>query len=507
MHLDTITAYRLKGQSLSLAEQVSTICQIARQLEKKGEYGLAREALIEFWPEPGQPPVLEGLSPVSAAEVLLRVGTLTSALASTGRTTESQESAKNLITGSIEIFEEQKEYQRAAEARGDLAMCYVREGAFDEARITVANSLASGPEENNVRATLLIIAGIVESWTQKLNDALQFYRQAEPLVERSEDEALKGSYHAEMAILLRRLSTRENQSEYLDRALIEYAAASYYFERVGNTRYCANVENNLAFLFQTIGRFSEAYEHINRARQLFVDLGDTSSAAGVDETRARALLAEGRLDEAERFARAAVKVLERGDEQSRLTEALNTRGVVMARLGKHAAARASLERAIEVAEIAGDLEGAGHARLSMVEELEQQTSPAELAAFYQSAVDLLKQSQDPTTARRLIACSQRVIGALETAESVAPEPEVESWNGFSLKQQTLQFERALIERALRDSGGAVTKAARLLGLNNHQCLIAVLNGRHKDLADVRTAVRVRRRTLMSSGKGKTTKGH
>ena len=50
-------------------------------------------------------------------------------------------------------------------------------------------------------------------------------------------------------------------------------------------------------------------------------------------------------------------------------------------------------------------------------------------------------------------------------------------------------------------------AARMLGLNNHQSLIAVLNGRHKDLTGVRTAVRVRRKTLIAKGKARAAKSH
>src|SRR5436190_16235619 len=56
------------------------------------------------------------------------------------------------------------------------------------------------------------------------------------------------------------------------------------------------------------------------------------SVAQVDETRARTLLAENRLAEAERVVRYAVHVLDRGDEQAVLAEALNTHGIVLARL-------------------------------------------------------------------------------------------------------------------------------------------------------------------------------
>jgi tetratricopeptide (TPR) repeat protein len=98
------------------------------------------------------------------------------------------------------------------------------------------------------------------------------------------------------------------------------------------------------------------------------------AVAQVDDTRARTLLAEGKLKEAERYARQAVKTLEKGDECSLLVEALTTYGTILARIGNHSRARALLQRAIDTAETCGDLEGAGRARLSIIEELYNQTS-------------------------------------------------------------------------------------------------------------------------------------
>src|SRR5205085_82128 len=107
-----------------------------------------------------------------------------------------QETAKNILTRSIEIFEGLQEPQKVAEARGELALCYHREGAFDEARVQLRTALEILPEpDNDLKAVLLVRAGIIEERTGRLNDALKFYERAAPLVERSPDHAIKGSYH------------------------------------------------------------------------------------------------------------------------------------------------------------------------------------------------------------------------------------------------------------------------------------------------------------------------
>jgi len=79
--------------------------------------------------------------------------------------------------------------------------------------------------------------------------------------------------------------------------------------------------------------------------------------AQVEETRARVMLAEGTVAKAEKIAKLAVRMLEKGGEQSLLAEALTTHGVALARLVENKKqARGVFERAIANAEQAGDLE-------------------------------------------------------------------------------------------------------------------------------------------------------
>ena len=124
---------------------------------------------------------------------MLRIGAIAGWLGSTDQIAGGQETAKNILTRSIDIFEGLGKAERVSEARGDLALCYYREGSFDEARVQLRTALHILPEGNDdLEAILLIRAGIIEERTRRLNDALQFYKRAAPLVERSDDHALKG---------------------------------------------------------------------------------------------------------------------------------------------------------------------------------------------------------------------------------------------------------------------------------------------------------------------------
>ncbi|HBB98014.1 MAG TPA: hypothetical protein DC054_21740 [Blastocatellia bacterium] len=493
-----LTTLRKQTEGLSRIDRAKLCCDLAKKLEKVGELEAAAEALEEFWPAQDEAPIVDGLDTPTKASVMLRVGALIGFLGSANQIPGSQERAKDLITQTVEIFEGLGDKVRAAEARGDLALCYWREGAFDEARINLADALGRlGDSNPDLRAVLLIRAGIIEERTRRLQTAINFYDEAQPLVDRSEDHVLKGAFHFEYGLVLRRLAAPQNREDYLDRALIEYAASSFHYEQAGNQRAQARVENNLGYLYFTIGRYKDAHNHLDRSRHLFSNVKDLRLVGTVDDTRARVLLAENRPADAERLIRQAVKALERGGEQSLLAEALITYGVVLARLGRHARSRELLERAMEVAEVAGDLESAGRAKISIIEELTSQTSAEELAAEYQAAVLLLRDSQDPTTAKRLISSALQVVDALMPSQQEEPQVEQASWDGFSFKREVLKIEKRLIERALRDAGGSVTRASRLLGFRHHQSLIALINSRHRDLLGTRSAVRKRRHHLFS----------
>ncbi|HEX6189351.1 MAG TPA: response regulator [Pyrinomonadaceae bacterium] len=380
-----------------------------------------------------------------------------------------------------------------------MALCYWREGAYDEARIALATARdLLGDVDAELEAILLIRAGIVEMDSNRLNEAFRLFNEAQPIVETSANDPLKGSFHMGFALLFRRLAVSESRREFFDQALIENAAASFYHEKAGNFRYLARVENNLGFLYFTIGQYKDAHYHLDRARDLFLQLKDVGTAAQVDETRARTLLAEGSLKNAERTIKSAVRVLEKGGQQAVLAEALTTQGIIAARMGNQARAALLLQRAIVIAETVGDREGSGRAHLTIVEELGSQTGVRQLVEIYQSAVDLLEHSQDPATHKRLISCARKVNKALlvETpGGGFMPKPD--SWEGFSLRREIKKIERNLIERSLRDASGSVTKASQLLGFKHHQSLVSLLNNRHKDLIGHRTAVRKRRRHLFS----------
>src|ERR1700741_811605 len=304
----------------------------------------------ELWQRIGERPSLDTLDDESQGEVLLRAGVLTGWIGSAKQITGAQETAKNLLTDSISIFKRLRATNSVAEAEIEIAYCYWREGAFDNGRILLREALGHLPNsEVELRAKALLRSAIIDWAASRYQDALKIFTDAAPLFDLVENHCLKGSFHNQYAIVLRNVAAVEKRADYVDLALIEYTAAAYHFAEAGHIRYQACVENNLGFLFWQVHKLVEAHEHLDRAQILFARLKDDLHGALVDETRARVLLSEGRLVDAEKAARRAVRILENGDEPSWLAEALISLGVSLGRLRRFEEARSTLERAIECA--------------------------------------------------------------------------------------------------------------------------------------------------------------
>ncbi len=490
MSLTSQLLHQIADPTLTYNEQARLRCRLSKELEETGNYVAASQALGEIWSHIGERPTLDDVDEATTAEVILRVGVLTGWIGSAGQVNGSQELAKNLISESITYFESLQDEGKIAEAQIELATCYWREGAFDEARVVLQEALRRLPDKDSeIRLVALLRSAIIEMGANRFNDALRIDTEAASLFEKSHNHALKGKFHNGFGKVLRNLGEMERREDYIDRALIEYAAASYHFEQAGHARYHGCVENNLGFLFSTLGKYREAHEHLDRAQALFTSLKDSVHLAQVDETRARVLLAEGRADAAEKLVRAAVQTLEHGGEQSLLAEALTTHGRALARLSRHQLARLTLQHAVEVAQAAGDTEGAGQASLAVIEELGEQLTPHDLGVTFDRAAELLSGTRHPGSKDRLANSARRVLFLL----GVLPMPE--TWTNFSFKQAVRRYEACLVERALADAGGTTARAAQLLGIKR-QSLDSMLHTRHQQLLPLRTPGEARKSSLM-----------
>ena len=470
-------------------ERILSRCRIAADLIHKGQYEAASEALGDLWLGVGQRPTLNKMSPMTSAEVLLQCGTLTRWLGNTRNVSGAQEQAKDMLSEALRKFRSQGLLSKASEAQYELGMCYWWLGQHNEARIVMQEALNPLTDADlELKAKILIRRSIIEIWENRYYEALSVLKEAEPVFESAGD-AIKGRWHGQMALVLDKLATSEGNMDRFDRAIIEYTAAIYHYERAGHARYCATNLNNLAMLLYKLGRHTEAHEYLDRAQMFFTRLKDLDNLAHVDETRARVLVAEQKYREANRVIAGAIKTFEQGGESALLADALTVQGVVWARLGAHEGSVNILRQAMKVAQESGANTQAGLAALTLIEEhgATWRLPESEVAEVYRRADELLKETQDAEDIARLRACGRVVLKRLSGMQLHD--------KNFSFYSAVHELEARLIEQALEMEAGSVSRAARRLGLK-HQSLSHMLKARHKKLMGKRTPPERRLRSII-----------
>ncbi len=492
MNLTDERLKELENPSLTHNERILLRCRLASEFIHIGQYETAREALGELWQGVGHRPEVEKLKPQIAAEVLLQCGVLSGWLGSAQHISGAQEKAKDLLFEALRMFKAQEQQAKVAEAKYELSKCYFRLGAYDDARVFLEQAV-KGLEDTDLKAKIYIRHAVFEIWTGRYRDALDVLEKAREFFELSGD-ALKGKWHGQRGLVLRRLATAEQRFDYADRAIIEYTAAIYHCEQAGHERYCGNNLNNLAFLFYTLGRYSEAHERLDRAEAIFKRHQDTGNLAQVNETRARVFVAERFYREANSIISGVIETFEKGGESAMLADALTIQGVVWSRVEVYDKSMSILRRAINIAEDAGALSNAGLAALALIEEHgAKRLNPADLYNIYRRADRLLKGTQDVEEIARLRACARIVMRRLSGVRLHD--------KNFSLYGAVHEFEAKFIEQALDEAGGSVTHAAKLLGLS-HQTLSKLLSNRHRRLLHKRTPMQRRRRSIIKKPKTK-----
>jgi tetratricopeptide (TPR) repeat protein len=446
MTLPPSLSRELENQNLSVDVRAELYCEAAKALEYKGEYEKARKVLGDYWTRIGERPKLAGLERTTAGEILLRAGVLTGFIGSKNELSDAQETAKDLITESLTIFQSTNYPKKIAEAQTELALCYWRTGELNDARDVLNEALSHLTTYSEVKAKAIVRLAIVERVAANYSKALRLLTDNASLFQKINNDTLKGSYHQILGTVLRHLWEAKERGDCLDRALIEYAAASYHFEQAEHRCYLANVENQLGVIYFHINRCDEAHQHLDRARRIHASLKDAGTVAQVDETRASVFLKQGRLTEAEKTARAAVNDQEKTGRHLLLAEALITHGRALARLKRYSEALSAFRRAFDLSQFTG---------------ITNRAADAALAAFQEIGEKLT-----------VIAVGKSLAAGLN-------------------KRERLALEHDAIKTALEQANGSVTAAARTLGIS-FQSLTYMLETRHKDLLKLRTKI-VRRR--------------
>lgn len=339
-----------------LPVNISPICAEAHRLRRLGRYKEAAAVLAELWPEVADKPYVEGIPAKEAAEILLVTGLLTSQLGPSCGIEDALERAKDLLTEAQRLFEFECDPDGAAEALSAQGYCCTLAGALGDARVFLEQALARlSPLNRTGRAEAIMRLAVVDSREEQPARALTLLQDNYSLFTHPTDAELCRLFHCcysgHLTLRLRQTECPEEAAQ----VLTEIKVAKALCIEGNHKQFLMFAENNSAIALTYLRDFTEAHLCLDRADALAACEARPDWSFSLRETRTLVLMAEGRLNEAERLISENVAALECYERKGLLCESLTTQGEVFARGQHFEQARTSFLRAIEIAEFIGDL--------------------------------------------------------------------------------------------------------------------------------------------------------
>jgi hypothetical protein len=138
---------------------------------------------------------------------------------------------------------------------------------------------------------------------------LRILKDNASLFEKITSHTLKGTYHNQLALVLRSFATSDKRNDLFREAIQQYESADHHFKLARNVGFRTDVKNNVAFLLSKLAKYKDAHKYLDEARRLTSSSKDKVRTAQIDETRAQVLIAQKKFCEAESMVRNAVQYL------------------------------------------------------------------------------------------------------------------------------------------------------------------------------------------------------
>jgi plasmid stabilization system protein ParE len=332
MHRPLILTFDTEVKRLDVANDVALleVCRRAMDMAHAGNYYEALGLLSPVWGGTDCEPRTKGLPLETSAELYLCAGVLTCAVS---RASEAQRNGRRFLRKAFVFFRSIDNKESAARCVKELASSLQRAGHHRHARRVASIALRRPTELTlEIEASLHLISANSELSARRFEAALSTLENAYPLFEAVSNDRIRGAFHNTLGLALKNAGLAGGIDDYLQRAIIEFTAASYHFEQSKNLSFLSRVENNIGFLLWSLGENTQAYPHIDRAKSLALSAGDEVMASYFDDTLARVLCGDGKLSEAERVIERAVQELERLGATVELGEAIDTRTEIRNRI-------------------------------------------------------------------------------------------------------------------------------------------------------------------------------
>ncbi|HLA94755.1 MAG TPA: tetratricopeptide repeat protein [Pyrinomonadaceae bacterium] len=290
--------------------------------ERSGNFEEALFELSEDWSDPHFEPVVTDLSELQSLELLLRFASLLGYQGHIQKIKESQLRARDILTGVLGQFSTIGNAEKSAECENHIALTYWRTGEFNEARIWLQAAGSRMLATNSLaRLGSIMFTMLVNVSEQRYDANVGLFNEHEDAFREYGDDWLTASFYVNAGI-----GFMEAERTY--DALRCYERAKNLSERSSIRIYLGSIENELAHVYRSLGKFELAHTCVDRGIDLCRQSGDITREGLYLDTKAGIFLGEGIINEAFSTATHAVEILRDGENMGYLAESLLTEAKV-----------------------------------------------------------------------------------------------------------------------------------------------------------------------------------
>lgn len=327
----------------TLHVKVSKLCDRLFRLERQGRYNEALSEIGDLWRDQIGLPDTDDLTPLSAAELILRCGSVFGFLGHNEQLPASQEKARNLLTNARDLFTELDDVEKIAECENNLALTYWRSGAVNEAEIWLNESFSRQlPINSDAANYAIVIKTMLWQTAGNYDEIIGSYTELVKNVFKYGDDFLKGSLCTNIAIAFEKTGNTSKALEFLQKA-------HFFHTKSRHKIYLGTIQNNIAQIYKLERNFPEAYKFTDYAIAIFKKIKDRTREGFSLDTKANIYLAENRFESALKTVEKAVGILAPGENKGYLIETYGTKIKILIAMDDVSNATFCLMEAVEIA--------------------------------------------------------------------------------------------------------------------------------------------------------------
>lgn len=287
------------------------------EAEQTRNFEAAISAFKDIWDDFDREPDFSAFELIQQAELFRLSGHFLGNYGKSKNLVSYQERAKNLLTRCIEIYTDFKKYKKVADAQNALAICYIREGAFQEAELILEKTAI---EFLNDKLDLVYLQNrgnllLAKHLQKKHNEELEIIEEIIVPMDFCSDKKACFVFHEEAGLYFK-------STQHFNKAIYHYFRAIEYAKELGNLKFLTSVINNLANLYLKIGRFDLAHLNEDEALKIAKEDKQTGWIPHFLDTKATIYFEEGNVKAALETIDEAIATFQKGEDAGGLTEAI-----------------------------------------------------------------------------------------------------------------------------------------------------------------------------------------